>query len=330
VLRIHFTPDDLARTTVAATPDPLWEVLFSSFRLRAADRAPGLAAWAQHVRADNARAARLGRGVRLLSAVAPRGPYIPDFLTPPEGRDGLDAGLDAIMSTPRERLRREVSRLAEHVQVPDWVRPLAEGDVGFLRRLTTELRAYHDSAIEPYQETILRAVDTDRARRLPGAAERDVEAIFRSLGSGVRWRNPLLEVDYRVDKDLFLNGRGLRIVPSFFSRGTADSLADTSLAPVLIFSIDRLGQSTELAAVGGHRSLAALMGATRADVLCAIGDGVSTTELAHRLLISLASASRHTAVLRDAGLIATHRDGAAVVHTLTPLGAAFLDHHHLP
>ena len=40
---------------------------------------------------------------------------------------------------------------------------------------------------------------------------------------------------------------------------------------------------------------------------------------------SPASVSRHTHVLREAGLVATTRDGTAVRHTLTPLGIALLD-----
>ena len=40
--------------------------------------------------------------------------------------------------------------------------------------------------------------------------------------------------------------------------------------------------------------------------------------------MSLASASQHAAVLREAGLVVTLRHGNAVLHTLTPLGAALL------
>jgi DNA-binding transcriptional ArsR family regulator len=40
--------------------------------------------------------------------------------------------------------------------------------------------------------------------------------------------------------------------------------------------------------------------------------------------ISLAAASQHASVLRDAGLITTHRQGSAVLHVLTPLGAELL------
>ena len=71
-------------------------------------------------------------------------------------------------------------------------------------------------------------------------------------------------------------------------------------------------------------ALAALVGRNRAAVLQSIADGCTTTELARRVGISLAAASQHASVLRGAGLIATRRQGSAVLHVLTPLGAELL------
>jgi len=73
------------------------------------------------------------------------------------------------------------------------------------------------------------------------------------------------------------------------------------------------------------RQLVKLLGRTRATALEIIGAGCTTTELAGRLGVSLASASEHAATLRDAGLVHTRRHGSAVLHTLTPLGMALLD-----
>ncbi|TCC12405.1 transcriptional regulator [Kribbella soli] len=47
-----------------------------------------------------------------------------------------------------------------------------------------------------------------------------------------------------------------------------------------------------------------------------------TSELAQRLDISPASTSEQTRILRDAGLIASDRDGRRVVHTAPELGPA--------
>jgi DNA-binding transcriptional ArsR family regulator len=60
-------------------------------------------------------------------------------------------------------------------------------------------------------------------------------------------------------------------------------------------------------------------------VLHSVDRGVTASQLARRLGTSLSSVSRHAAVLRDAGLITSHRCGKGVVHALTPLGAAVLE-----
>jgi DNA-binding transcriptional ArsR family regulator len=67
------------------------------------------------------------------------------------------------------------------------------------------------------------------------------------------------------------------------------------------------------------------VGRNRAAVLASIADGCTTTELAGRAGISVAAASQHASVLRDAGLIVTRRQGGAVLHLLTPLGAELLE-----
>ncbi|MEV1178870.1 winged helix-turn-helix domain-containing protein, partial [Nonomuraea sp. NPDC049784] len=63
---------------------------------------------------------------------------------------------------------------------------------------------------------------------------------------------------------------------------------------------------------------------TRAAVLATLRAPATTTSVAERVGISLGSASQHTTVLRNAGLISTTRTGGAVLHTLTPLGQALL------
>jgi len=78
------------------------------------------------------------------------------------------------------------------------------------------------------------------------------------------------------------------------------------------------------AARRGGGALQPLMGRTRAAVLAAAGGGATTSQLARLLGISIASASDHATVLRNAGLIASGRRRNTMVHTLTPLGAGLV------
>lgn len=76
----------------------------------------------------------------------------------------------------------------------------------------------------------------------------------------------------------------------------------------------------------GTSSLAPLLGRTRAVVLAAIAEhpGCSTKELAALTSLAPASASEHSTVLREAGLIRTVRYRNAVLHSPTNLGTALL------
>lgn len=56
-----------------------------------------------------------------------------------------------------------------------------------------------------------------------------------------------------------------------------------------------------------------------------IADGCTTSELAQRIGISPGGASQHATVLREAGLVVSHRHRNTVRHTLTGLGAGLLN-----
>jgi DNA-binding transcriptional ArsR family regulator len=314
-LRIHFTSDDLARTRMAPEPDPFWEMVFSRLRLADPDPPVVLRPWLARVRTDRG---RLEPGVRVLAALAPRGPYFPDFVTPPEGRHGVDAGLRAILSTPKRRLVHELGKLASWSPVPSWTRPLGDGHVPALTTLARILRSYHSTAIKPYAHLIRPTIEAEHAHRTRGGGS---DALLYGMAPLMRWRPPVLEMPYVANRDMHLLGRGLLLVPSFFCRHTPVALADAELPPTLVFPIDARSHWHAIA----NQALVALLGATRATVLAAIDSGATTTELARRAGTSAASVSRHTHVLREAGLIETERHGTAVLHTLTTLGIALLE-----
>ena len=49
MLRIHFTGDDLARTRIASSPDPLWETVLSWHMIRLRSTDPSLRHWKRQV-----------------------------------------------------------------------------------------------------------------------------------------------------------------------------------------------------------------------------------------------------------------------------------------
>lgn len=337
---------------MASRPDVLWETILSFHRLR--DRRGSLAfgEWRRETRS------RLNNETRLLAALVPPRGYFPDFLTPPEAKTGLDAGLEALRATPPARLHTEVALaldgLAAVEAAPGSVpygrlrgggggsggggkakaggrlhgqlAALAEGAGEPLARLVGALRGYHRAAVEPYWPRIQVRVEADRAIRGRALLDGGADELLVSLPPVLRWRPPVLEADYPVDRELRLNGRGLLLQPSFFCRGTPVVYRDATLPPVLVYPAAHTS-APGFSEAGGPSlgpSLGRLVGHTRSAVLQAIRLGCTTSELARRAGVSLASASQHAAVLRDAGLVVTLRHGNAVLHTLTPLGAALL------
>ncbi|SCF35988.1 Helix-turn-helix domain-containing protein [Micromonospora viridifaciens] len=332
MLKIIFTSEDILRTRVAAAADPVWELVLSLHLLQGRRREPLLAEWRRST-ARTLRAHHAAERFRLLLALNPPRGYFPDFLTPYASREGFQAGLEAVRGTPVEMLRRDLTRLAEENPLPAPAAALARGDPEVLEHLTDSMLRYHSLAVTPYWSRIQAAVEADRARRARAMLDDGPEGLLASLRPSMRWADGVLEVlDYPDSRELYLGGRGLLLVPSFFCARTPVALVDPTLPPVLVYPVDRLGgllgevaPGTGRNPDGSREALAALLGRTRAAVLEAADDGCTTGEVARRLRISAAAASQHTTVLRNAGLLVSHRDRNTVLHTLTPLGRAVLD-----
>ncbi|GHD71695.1 winged helix-turn-helix domain-containing protein [Streptomyces goshikiensis] len=328
MLRIHFTGVDLARVRMAGRPDALWETILSFHRLRDRRDARLFGEWRTEARS------RLNSETRLLGALIPSRGYFPDFLTPVEGQYGWDVALDALRGIRPDRLRQELTLLgAGTAPSSPRIREFLDAGTQHLPRLLGELRGYHRAAVEPYWTHIQAQIEAERAARGRALLDGGADELLASLPPMLRWRAPVLECDYPVDRDVRLRGRGLLLQPSFFCRRTAVTLHDPELPPVLVYPAAAQLASAPAGCEGGagrpveeqrQRTLGKLVGHTRSVVLRAIGDGATTSELARRAGVSLASASQHACVMREAGLVTTLRRGNAVLHTVTPLGAALL------
>ncbi|MEV5859822.1 winged helix-turn-helix domain-containing protein [Streptomyces sp. NPDC052071] len=329
MLRIHVSGVDLSRVRMATRPDAMWETILSFHRLRDRRGSTVFGKWRKESRT------RLNGEARLLSTVVPPRGYFPDFLTPSQGSAepfGLDAGMEALRDTPVDRIRAEIGLLTAHASLtrrppsgppagPALPEALAEGRTEPLGRLISTLRAYHRAAVEPYWPHIRASVEADRAVRGRALLDGGADELLATLPPMIRWRAPVLEADYPVDRELRLDGRGLLLQPSFFCRTTPVVCRDPALPPVLVYPVTHPGAP---AVPEPGPWLGRLVGHTRSAVLRSIDNGCTTSELARRTGVSLASASQHACVLREAGLVRTLRHGSSVLHTLTPLGAALI------
>ncbi|MER5213778.1 helix-turn-helix domain-containing protein [Streptomyces sp. NPDC002838] len=325
MLRIGFGTDDLSRLRVAAGSDFMWEVVLSLHLLQNRQAALVFDPWRRQVREDLARAGLI-RTTRALIEVNPCASYFPDFLTPGLGNPDPDTGLDAVLSTPRRRLRYELARLYPDRPMPSGARRLAEGGSEALHRLGRAVRAYHAVAVAPYRTVIDRAVGADLARRADSALAAGAEGLLGSYQPDLlSWRDGRLECSYPFDRGLELNGRPLTLIPSFFCVRQPVALTARELPPVLVYPLPLAPGCLTVAEPGGAPGLHRLLGPTRARVLELLGRPMSTSGIAAALHLSPANASRHATVLREAGLVGSFRDGHRMLHRRTGLGEALLN-----
>lgn len=326
MVRVNFTPGDMARTRFTLTPAPMLETSMALIELRRA----AASGWRDRGHAapwlGEARRAFPATARPLLDLFGPHGPWpdIFDRFTP-----DLLEGLEELRAVSRASLRVGVAGCEElpGPRPPLWVRNLANGDREQLELVIRAFRDLHDAVIAPRRNTAAATSRADMARRIPVLVAGGQEALLGTLHPRLRWRDEGLE-RAGVDFETNLDGRGLLLQPSAFWTGEpVFSFDEEGRRPtVLIYAAQPNGRpasgngtTSDLAAPD---SLAALLGFTRAAVLRALREPRSTAELAAAVHISPASASEHAKILRDASLIETRREGRGVRHSLTALGTA--------
>jgi DNA-binding transcriptional ArsR family regulator len=328
MVRVNFTPGDVARTRFTLTPAPMLETTEALIELRRAaasgwrDRSR-TAPWLREARRAFPATAR-----PLLDLIGPQGPWpgIFDRFTP-----DLLEGLEELRATPRASLRAGLALCEELARPPLWVRNLADGDREQLELVIRAFRDLHDAVVAPRRDAAAAASRADLAGRVPVLIAGGQEALLGTLHPRLRWRDEGLE-RAGIDFETNLDGRGLLLRPSAFWTGEPIfSLDMEGRRPhVLIYAAHPNGRPASdngTADLADHDSLAALLGPTRAAVLRALREPRGTAELAAAVQISPASASEHAKILREAALIETRREGRGVRHSLTTLGTAMAGTH---
>ena len=332
MLRVHFTGEDLARVVLLDDVLPqMNEAVLALQVLRRSDQGLRFGPW----RAQTAR--RLPRSVRPLADLVPAYGWIPDFLTPPVvGSANNEAALDAIRATPARRLTADLTRLAIDRTLPSWAGTLAHGDTGAMTAVTGALAAFHQVAIAPHAQRIQAATDADLVRRSSTLARQGVEALLRQLHPAVSWQPPVLTLPSASaeEADVHLDGRGLCLAPMVFC-GPLPRLwfGGADIMPALTYQVPFDPLTASPLAEGAPRqhpralALGRLLGSTRSVILHVIASvpGLTTAQLAHRADIAMATASEHATVLREAGLVTSHRDGNRVRHYATSTATALLN-----
>ncbi|MGH8920911.1 MAG: ArsR family transcriptional regulator, partial [Actinomycetes bacterium] len=295
--RIHLTAQDMSRVRLLPTLGPMSEALSSLKVLRHERTSLVFGGWRRHVYDA------MGYELRGLSSLMPAAGPALDLLSVAGPGRGMAESVDAVLSADRATVRMELDYYASrHPRVPDDLRDIVT-DVGARANLLDRLTNYHQVAVEPMWSTITAHLDADIAARARTILSGGVEALLTTLHPRVRWEAPTLQLLDCSDGDFHLDGRGLILAPSFFRRQPAttyDIAGNCVLSYPAGIEVDGSGAFWGIGSP--DRSLANLLGRTRALLLTAIGDGITGTgELALRAGTSAAAVSQHTKVLREAG-----------------------------
>ncbi|MEU1409282.1 MarR family transcriptional regulator [Streptomyces sp. NPDC005728] len=307
MIRISLSAGDLERLQVADVPDFGYELALGGAHLadRTSSRKP--AAW----RLEVARSWNPDHN-RLFDLYTNF--YIPAFFDRAARPTASAIDLHSLSATAHLR------DLARSGALTPFTRALADGHpdaVSTLNRILTGLRM---TGLDPYRRRITSVVATASAQAGARVALGGIDGMLNSLHPSIRWDGRRLLLNTLVDADESLEGRPLIFQPTALAaRIIFDPLVDsvTVIYPATVGAITR---DPEL--YGPAPALVSLLGATRAAALVAVvrAPALTTGRLATTLGVSAAAASRHAAVLRESGLIATVRNGQTVHHAPTRLG----------
>jgi DNA-binding transcriptional ArsR family regulator len=302
---------------------PLWETQ-AAVQAFADER--GRAYHAPWMRAVRASAARLEWAPLL--AVLPRYGYVPDFLTPPPptATPALASQLEQIQATDPAQVAREIQRChdtvhqkhSRHLLASMIANPQHARD-----QLADLLYDAWASLVVPYWACIQLLLDRDIADRSRALAQHGLGRVLAELDPKIRWTRDGLVLPDRSDRTVQIAQRGLLLMPSAYLWPNVAAIVEEPWQPTIVYPADgvaRLWQAPQVPPESAGR----LLGRTRARVLAALDQPLSTTAVAAITDLSPAGTSRHLIALRDAGLATTARHGHEVRYHRTELGSALL------
>ena len=322
MIEILLAHTDLARVRFAHSPV---EELVASLRvLHDPGRQPMYRRWLSAVRP------RLG-GLRidLLTALAPTGRYLPDFLLPPpSGPWGeLAEELDAVAAAPPAAVRADIETMCEGRPLPAVLRPLYDDPTSHLPAVVREMDRYWQAAVQPFWQR-LRALSTaDLAHRMEQFASGGLARVLGNLHPEMAFANGLLQIDKPQHGHLRfdLAGTGIVLMPCGFTWPTLSVDCSGVDQPVVVYPPRGVAELWEEPPPEQPDPLAALVGRTRAMLLATLGLPRTTTQLAAQLGLSPAAVSQHLKILKDTSLVTARRRGRLVLYQRTAAASALLE-----
>ena len=256
--------------------------------------------------------------VRLLAPPYGRGPF--PLVTPPpmRGQHQLADELGRVEALTTEQIVSACEWTDVSPEVAARLRPHLEADT-LGPEVAAALRHLWRELLEDDWPRVLATVQRDIAQRSSDVASDGMADVLEHLSPRVHW---LPEGELLVEKPwpgtFDLSGPGLVLVPSVFGSDEPLTDFDDTGAPMLVYAVEPVSAETH----DERAARARLFGRTRAEVLEALEDPSTTSELSSRLGLPLSTVSTHLGVLHRAGMITRRRQGRSVVYHRAGLPAA--------
>ncbi|MEU8326192.1 hypothetical protein AB0C33_48185 [Nonomuraea sp. NPDC048881] len=324
-MRLNFQVGDLAATRFVVSP--LTHAIFAAFSVHHPDLTEKGSIWRDIATTVPRRTLPLldilNRGA---SRVTLHEGLVTSEVAPPIETAALSDELDALaaLDTPPEE-REFGGDLWRFSGVPG--RPDLDMDPArFRRALADSMYVLFHRFLAPEWPGMRRRLETRLAAYQETVARIGLGSALSTLSPRLSWDGSGMVVAGGPPITVDLGGRGLLLHPISGASPRYLGIATTRDRRSSVLTVPMPDGGRQVLPSPAFDTLAALVGRARARVMRAVGGhGCRTDELAGRLRVSASTASEHVTVLRNAGLIATRRNGQAVHHHLTSLGARLLE-----
>jgi len=319
VIEINVTSNDLLATRFAVSP--LWEIVASYRVLLNTERHIFYRDWVKL-----ARTALATKRYPYIDALLTKRGYVPDFLTPrpPSLRPTLTQELAVLAKTPAEIVQGDLESLRQGTGSDSQIlNRFSEQPEDSLACLTLELEDYWQNMIAPHWDKMLPTLEGDILYRARLLTTGGYESLFKELHPVMNYEDNRLIISKDCSESLSLDGKGLVLIPLYFSTVTVCVLS----VPVDRPTISYPARGTGLWHIIEHEAKDALdnfVGEGRAKVMRQLVAPTSTGEIARNLNVTPSAVSQHLSKLCDAGLVASQRSGRWVYYSLTRRGEKLL------
>ncbi|WP_435746986.1 DUF5937 family protein [Microbacterium sp. PMB16] len=320
-VEFHLSPGDIQAVRFGISPGH--ELAHAVRVLRRPEQHPLQWGWLRAVRDRLPRAS-----FTLLATVIGDDGYLPDFLTAAPHWDMTpDAELAALRDAALDPMRVDFGKMiVRSTGTRQQSLRVMHDDPERARSMIADAWSeVWDAALAPVWPQLERLLRADIAVRARTIATAGIASMAGSLHPQVTWGAGAVRVSLRRHSEqVDCLGSGLVLVPSVMSSWGCMVLTEPPAQPTLFYPARGVTagwarDETEIA-----EALGALLGPARAGILLSAGSARTTSEVARASGIAVSTASHHLTVLRGAGLIASERDGARMLHLRTPLGEAMV------